>query len=75
MDNNVIELAFEKKTNEMVCPFRTEIIGGQRLNENMEPEQFQRTLFPPCQYNLCPFYNNEATDNSMRCNRVDVANF
>lgn len=57
-------------TNEetkMVCPFRTEVVVGQRLNIEGVPEQYQITTFPECQYRLCPFYNSTGKDVSERC--------
>ena len=70
MDKNVIELDFAFKNNKLVCPFRTEAIAGQRLNDSGEPESFQTTLFPECQYDMCPFYNSKWTTNEDRCNKA-----
>ena len=70
MDNNVVELAFAFKNDNLVCPFRTEVIGGQRLNDNGEAEAFQTTIFPECQYDKCPFYNSKWTNNEDRCNKA-----
>lgn len=73
MDNNVIELAFENITNEMVCPFRSESYVDVRMSESGTAIQFQRTIYPPCQYGLCPFYNHEGRTNNERCTRADIS--
>lgn len=57
-------------TNEeikMVCPFRTEVVVGQRLNVEGVPEQYQITTFPECQYRACPFYNPTGKDINEKC--------
>lgn len=59
-------------SNTTVCPFRTEVRMGQRLNEDGVPEQYQITLFPECQYRLCPFFNEEGKNNSERCYRATM---
>ena len=50
----------------MVCPFRT--------LTKLVPNQFnaadQVVEYPECQYALCPYFNNELTNNSTRCRRV-----
>ena len=56
--------------NLIVCPFRTEVRVGQRLNEEGEPEQYQITLFPECQYTMCPYYNSKGKTNNEKCFRA-----
>ena len=55
------------QNNNMVCPFRTNVVAGQHLNELGIPEQYQLTTFPECQYASCPFYNSEGKDNTEKC--------
>ena len=59
-------------SNMVVCPFRTEVMVGQRLNEDGVPEQYQLTKFPECQYRLCPFYNEKGKDTSEKCYRATM---
>ena len=54
-------------SNMLVCPFRTEVMIGQRLNDEGVPEQYQLTRFPECQYKLCPFFNPDGKNNNERC--------
>ncbi len=54
-------------SNILVCPFRTEVMVGQHLNEDGVPEQYQLTKFPECQYKLCPFFNADGKDNTEKC--------
>lgn len=54
-------------SNTLVCPFRTEVIMSQRLNNEGIPEQYQLTKFPECQYKLCPFFNPDGKNNNEKC--------
>lgn len=47
----------------LVCPFRTKT----KLVPNDFGAADQIIEFPECQGRACPFYNNEAEDNSERC--------
>lgn len=55
--------------NMMVCPFRTQVTVGQHLTEEGIPEQYQLTMFPECQYKLCPYFNDNGKDNTEKCLR------
>lgn len=67
-DVNVLDVL----SNTVVCPFRTEVTVGQRLNEEGVPEQYQLTKFPECQYRLCPFYNDSGKNTSEKCDRINM---
>lgn len=53
------------KNDKLVCPFRTET----KLVPNEYNAANQIVLFPECQYEVCPFYNNSAHNNTERCLR------
>lgn len=55
---------------DMVCPFRTQIIVTNTVDKNNIPSQIQTTYFPECYYGNCPYYNSKAIDNSERCFRA-----
>lgn len=49
------------------CPFRTETILSQEVDENGIPKQIQLVNFPECHYNQCPFYNPEGKEQYQKC--------